>query len=69
MHRRAHHHLSGLQIQTPGLAAAAENDPQQLGYFARDFLLDGFRRFFPCGENVSATRRVRQILSLTSSNS
>ena len=69
MHGGAHHHLGDLQIQTSRLAAAVENDTQQLVYFARDFLADGFRRFFSSGERISATGRARQILSFTSSNS
>ena len=51
------------------LAAAVENHTQQLAYFARDLLLDGLRRFFPCGEMASSTGRARQIFSFTSSNS
>jgi hypothetical protein len=69
MHRRAHGHLYGLQIQTPGFAAAVEKDAQQLVYFAPDFRLDRFCRFFSWGESVSSTGRARQILSFTSSNS
>jgi hypothetical protein len=59
----------GLQIQMSRLAAAVEDDAQQPVYFARDFLADGFRRFFSSGERVSATGRARQIRSFTSSNS
>jgi hypothetical protein len=55
MHDRPHDHLRGFEVQTPRLAAAVEDDAQQLVYFARDFLLDGFRRFFSSGERVSAT--------------
>jgi len=69
MHDRPHGHLSGFQVQTPRLALTVEDDAQQLVYFARDFLLDGFRRFFSCGERVSASGRARQILSLTSNSS
>ena len=69
MHGRAHSHLDGLQIQVSRLAAPVKDDTQQLFYFARDFLLDGFRRFFSSGETVSATGRAWQILSFTSSNS
>ena len=69
MHGRAHSHLDGFQIQTPRLAATVEDDAQQLVYFARDFLPDGFGRFFSSGERVSATGRARQIFSFTSSNS
>ena len=69
MHHRPHDHLGGFQVQAPRLAAAVENDAQQLVYFARDFLLDGFRRFFSSDERVSATGRARQIFSLTSNSS
>ena len=46
MHSRTHGHLQGFQIQTPRLAAGAEGDAQQLTYFARNFFLDRFGRFF-----------------------
>ena len=46
VHSRTHRHLDGFQIQTPGFAVAMKDDLQQLFYFARDFLLDRFRRFF-----------------------
>ena len=69
MHGRTHRPFYGLQIQTPGLAATLEQDAEQLVYFARDFLLDRFGRFFSTGERVSSTGRARQILALTSSNS
>src|ERR1017187_9101313 len=69
VHGRAHRHLGGLQIQVPRLTATAKDDTQQLVYFARNFLLDRFRRFFPwiVGE-ISATGRNSQICSLTSNN-
>ena len=69
VHGGAHQHLGSLQFQMSRLVAAAENNTQQLVYFARDLLLDGFRRFFSCGAVVSATGRARQIFSFTSSNS
>jgi len=46
MHGRAHRHLQGFQFPTPRLAVSVEDHAQQLVYFARDFLLDGFHRFF-----------------------
>src|ERR1017187_6309279 len=69
VHGRAHSHLDGLQIQVPRLTATAKDDAQQLVYFARDFLLDGFGRFFSwvVGE-ISFTGRNSQICSLTSNN-
>jgi hypothetical protein len=67
---RAHGHLRGFQIQAPGLAPLLEDDPQQLIYFARDLLLDRFRRFFSCsvGESSSVGRK-RQISALVPTNS
>jgi hypothetical protein len=69
VHGRAHSHLDGLQIQVPRLTATAKDDAQQLVYFARDFLLDRFSRFFSwvVGE-ISSTGRNSQICSLTSNN-
>ena len=69
VHGRAHRHLDGLQIQVPRLTATAKDDTQQLVYFARDFLLDRFSRFFSwvVGE-ISSTGRNSQICSLTSNN-
>jgi hypothetical protein len=58
MHRRTHRHLDGFHIQTLGLAPVLEDDAQQLRYFARDFLLDRFRRFFSWADDeVSSTGR------------
>ncbi len=69
MHGRAHHHLGGLQIYMPCFAAGGEEDAEQLSYFARDFLLDRFRRFFPWADGtVSTTGRNWQIFSLTSNS-
>jgi hypothetical protein len=65
VHGGAHQHLGGLQFQMSRLLAATENNTQQLVYFARDLLLDGFRRFFSSGVSVSSTGRARQICSLT----
>jgi hypothetical protein len=48
------------------LADTREDRAQQLGYFARDFLLDGFCRFFSSGERVSSTGRARQMWPFTS---
>jgi hypothetical protein len=47
MHGRTHGHLQGFQIPPPRLATGAKGNAQQLFYFARDFLLDRFDRFFP----------------------
>ena len=69
MHGRTHRHLQGFQIQTSRLAAGTESDAQQLFYFARDFLLDGFRRFFSRADGaVTSTGRNAQICSLTSNS-
>jgi len=69
MHGRAHRHLGRLQIQASRLAAPVKDDTQQVFYFARDLLLDGFGVFFSSGDKVSVTGRAWQILSFTSSNS
>ena len=69
VHGRAHRHLDGFQIQMPRLAAAAEDDAQELVYFARDFLLDRFGRFFSWADGeFSSTGRSWQICSLTSNS-
>jgi hypothetical protein len=69
MHRRTHRHLDRFQIETPGLAAIFEDDVQELIYFARDFLMDGFGCFFSCGVcSASSTGRKRQTLRLSSSS-
>jgi len=69
MHGRTHCHLQGFQIQTSRLAAGTESDTQQLFYFARDFLLDGFGRFFSWADGVvSSTGRNAQTCSLTSNS-
>ena len=46
MHGRAHQHLDSFQIHVTRLAHTGEDGSQQLLYLARDFLLDGIRRFF-----------------------
>jgi hypothetical protein len=69
MHGRADRHLDGFQIEAAGLAAAAEQDAQELVYFARDFLADRFRRFFSWSVCCSSSAdRKRQIFRLTSTN-
>jgi len=69
VHGRAHRHFEGLQIQVPRFTATAKDDTQQLVYFACDFPLDRFRRFFSwlVGE-ISSTGRNPQICSLTTNN-
>ena len=53
----------------PCLAAGGEEHAEQLIYFARDFLLDGFRRFFSWAEKAgSAIGRNWQIFSLISNS-
>ena len=69
MHGRAHRHLDGFQIETACLATAIENDADQLIYLERDFLADGFGRFFSCEVRVSSMGRKRQTCSLTSTRS
>src|ERR1035437_6757566 len=70
MQGRTHGHLDGFQIETATLAAVVEDDAQELIYFARDFLLDRFGRFFSCGDSASGSGgRSWQICALTSTNS
>jgi hypothetical protein len=66
MHGRAYGDLDGFQIETPRLAPFRKDDAQQSIYLARDFLLDGFERFFSCELSDSVTGRARQIFSFTS---
>jgi hypothetical protein len=69
MHGRANRHLDGFQIEMLCFAAGAEDDAQQLVYFAGDFLLDRFGRFFSWADGgVSSTGRNWQICSLTSNS-
>lgn len=69
MHRGTDHCLDTLQIELAGCPAVAENDAQQLLYFADDFLLDRFGLFFSWADGaVSATGRRAQIRVLTSTN-
>jgi hypothetical protein len=46
MESRAYRHFDGFQIEMARFAAGTEDDAQQLLYFAGDFLLDRFGRFF-----------------------
>jgi hypothetical protein len=67
MHGRAHRHFDGFQIQMARLPAGVEDDAQQLVYFAREFLLNRFGRFFSWADSAGAsTGRNPQISSLTS---
>ena len=69
MHRRTHRHLDGLQIELLCLAVGGEDDAQQLIYFAGDFLLDRFRRFFSWANGWGSSRgRNRQTPSFTSNS-
>lgn len=69
MHRRTDRGLDTLQIEVAACPAVAENDAKQLIYFAGDFFLDRFGRFFSWADGaVSATGRSSQIRVLTSTN-
>ena len=46
-------HLDGFQVQPAALGAILKDQPQQMAYFARNFLLERFGRFFSCGVRVS----------------
>jgi hypothetical protein len=70
VHGGTHGHLDGLQIEIAGLAAGGEDEAQQSVYFAGDFLLDRFGRFFSWASSASSsTGRKRQIVEFTSTNS
>jgi hypothetical protein len=67
VHGRAHSHLDSLQIHQPCFVSGAEDDAQELVYFARDLLLDNFGRFFSWADGwSSSTGRSWQTRSLTS---
>lgn len=69
MHSGTDRCLDTLQVEPAARLAVAENDAQQLLYFARDFILDRFGRFFSCADGaVSVTGRSSQIRVLTSTN-
>jgi hypothetical protein len=69
VHGGTHGHLDGLQIEAARLAAGVEDDAQQLVYFAGDFLLDRFGRFFSwASSSCSSTGRKRQTDRLTSTS-
>lgn len=62
VHRRADDRFDGFKVQATRLAAVPKNDAQQAVYFARNFLLNRFSRFFSCGcGTVFSTGRNRQI--------
>jgi hypothetical protein len=70
MHGGTNGRFDGFQIENAGFATAGKDRPQELVYFARDFLAGRFRRFFSCRDKVSAASgRARQIRSFTSSSS
>ena len=69
MHRRTNRDLYRFQIQRLLLLARAEKKPQQMFYFAGDFLLDDFRRFFFARSSSGWSGRTWQIFSLISNNS
>jgi hypothetical protein len=62
--------LDRFQIEPAILVSLLKNNPQELIYFAGNFLLDGLRRFFSwVVGTVWSTGRTRQILRLTSTKS
>jgi hypothetical protein len=65
VHRVAHQHFDGFQLDPAGVTPTAEDDLEDAVYFLSDFLLDGFRRFFSCGVSVSSIGRDWQICSFT----
>jgi len=70
MHALADEHLDRLQVEAPVLAAVGQDLLDKRTYFAGDFLLDGFQRFFSCSDGRSGSEgRWWQICALTSGNS
>ena len=69
VHGGANNRFDGFEVQAAGLAAILKDGAQQTVYFAGNFLLDRFGRFFSrgCGA-ASSTGRKPQILVLTSTN-
>ena len=64
-----HRGLDTLQIELAGCSAVAENNAQQLTYFAGYFPQDCFGRFFSWADGAaSVTGRSSQIRVLTSTN-
>ena len=56
-------------VEAAGLAPTLEDRTQPLIYFAGDFPLDRFGRFFSCGVcSVCSSGRKRQTVRLTSTN-
>ena len=69
VHRRADEGFDGFEVQAAGLAAILKDGVQKPVYFAGNFLLDRFSRFFSCGcDLASSTGRRRQIRVLISTN-
>jgi hypothetical protein len=68
VHGGAECHFHRFQVGAAGPLALGENSTQQRCYFAREFGLDRFGRFFSCGVSASSTGRKAQISSLTSTS-
>ncbi len=69
MHSGSQSGLDCFQIESAVAAALLENNAQKTVYFAGDFLLDRFRRFFSWADDSgSSTGRNWQICSLTFSS-
>ena len=69
MHGGSQSALDGFQVESAVVAALLKNHAQESVYFAGDFVLDRFGRFFSWADGrVSSTGRNSQICSLTSSN-
>jgi hypothetical protein len=47
VHGFPHQHLDGFQLYPACLMPTTEDNLEETIYFLSDFLLDGFRRFFP----------------------
>jgi hypothetical protein len=70
MHGGSQSGFDRFQVESAVLASPQENPVQKSVYFAGNFLLDGFGRFFSWADGwVCSTGRKRQIFRLTSTNS
>ena len=69
MHGCADCGLGRLQVESAFLTPALKQNLKDAVYFALDFVMDRFRRFFSWAVNVSSTDRVLQIFSFTSRSS
>ena len=69
MHSRTDDGFDSFEVEPAGLAPALKDRVQQSVYFAGNFLLDRFSRFFSCDRGTASwIGRSRQIWVLISTN-